>query len=487
MQTSKQNVIKSLIKIISLLMLIVSSTFIIPIIVALIYKEIDCVKAFLVPMAVTWVLSIFFLILFRKTKISFSVRANFAITACCWIFSSLLGAFPLFLSGFFASFTDAFFESVSAFTTTGATILSDVEILPYSINLWRCQMHWLGGMGIVALTVALLPLLGVGGFQLIKAETTGPEKSKMTAKITMTAKILWFIYLGFTVLEFICLLIAGMSVVDALCYSFSTLGTGGFATKNASIGSYNSVAIEWIICIFMILASINFSLYFYLLTGKVRDFFRNTEFKAHIGILVTSITLITIFILSQVGNFQTAFRLASFQSASIMSTTGFSTFDYEQWCPAAQLVLFFLLFIGGSSGSTAGGIKVIRWVILGKQMHNEVKRILHPHGVFRVRLNGEVGRKDVIFNVAAFLFLYFMLVVVTAFVSAISGVDILTSITAALTTVGNVGPGFGLIGPSENMGFFADGVKWWFCFAMIAGRLELYTMLLFLFPDYWKK
>ena len=479
--------IKNFIKIISLLLLIVSGTLIIPITVALIYKEYSCVKAFVIPMIVVVILSSIFLVIFRKTKVNLSIRSNFAITACCWIFSSLLGSIPLFLSGYFPSFTDAFFESVSGFTTTGATILSNVEILPISINVWRCQMHWLGGMGIVALTVALLPLLGVGGFQLIKAETTGPEKSKMTAKITMTAKILWFIYLGLTVIEFICLLIAGMSVVDALCYSFSTLGTGGFATKNASIAAYNSVAIEWIICIFMILAGINFSLYFYLLTGKIRDIFRNTEFKAYIGILVTSVILITVFILPQTGNIKDAIRLASFQTAAIMSTSGFATADYEIWLPAAQLVLFFLMFVGGSSGSTSGGVKVVRWVILGKQMHNEAKRMLHPHGVFSVRLNGEIGRKDVIFNVAAFFFLYFMLVVFTSFVVAASGVDILTSFTTALSTVGNIGPGFGLIGPTENMGFFADGVKWWLCFAMIAGRLELYTMLLFLFPEYWKK
>lgn len=479
--------IKNFIKIISLLLLIVSATFLIPIIVALVYKEFFCVKIFAIPMVITWIFSIFFLVIFRKNKASLNIKGNFAVTACCWIFSSLLGSIPLYLSGFFPSFTDAFFESVSGFTTTGATILSDVEILPKSINVWRCQMHWLGGMGIVALTVALLPLLGVGGFQLIKAETTGPEKSKMTAKITMTAKILWFIYLGFTILEFVCLLIAGMSVVDALCYSFSTLGTGGFATKNASIAAYNSVAIEWIICIFMILAGVNFSLYFFLLTGRAREFFKNTELKAYFGILFTSILLITIFLIPQTNNIKEAFRLASFQTASIMSTTGFATADYELWLPAAQLVLFFLMFIGGSSGSTSGGVKVIRWVILGKQMHNEAKQMLHPHGVFRIRLNGEIGRKEVVFNVSAFFFLFFMLLVFTTLFVACSGVDLLTSFTTALTAIGNVGPGFGLIGPTENMGFFADGVKWWLCFAMIAGRLELYTMLLFLFPDYWKK
>jgi len=479
--------IKNFIKIISLLLLIVSVTFFIPIIVAFVYKEFYCVKIFTVPMIITWGVSILFLIILRKHKVNLSIKENFAVTSFCWIFSSLLGSIPLYLSGFFPSFTDAFFESVSGFTTTGATVLSDVEILPKSINVWRCQMHWLGGMGIVALTVALLPLLGVGGFQLIKAETTGPEKSKVTAKITMTAKILWFIYFGFTVLEFICLLIAGMSVVDALCCSFSTLGTGGFATKNASIAAYNSEVIEWIICIFMILAGVNFSLYFYLLTGRIRDFFRNTEFKAYLGILFTSILLITIFLFPQTNNIKEAFRLAAFQTASIMSTSGFATADYELWLPAAQLVLFFLMFVGGSSGSTGGGIKVIRWVILGKQMHNEAKQMLHPHGVFSIRLNGEVGRKDVIYNVSAFFFLYFILLGFITFIVAGSGVDILTSFTTALSTVGNIGPGFGLIGPTENMGFFTDGVKWWLCFAMIAGRLELYTMLLFLFPDYWKK
>jgi trk system potassium uptake protein TrkH len=479
--------IKNFIKIISLLLLIVSGTLIIPITVALIYKEYSCVKAFVIPMIVVVILSSIFLVIFRKTKVNLSIRSNFAITACCWIFSSLLGSIPLFLSGYFPSFTDAFFESVSGFTTTGATILSNVEILPISINVWRCQMHWLGGMGIVALTVALLPLLGVGGFQLIKAETTGPEKSKMTAKITMTAKILWFIYLGLTVVEFVCLLIAGMSVVDAMCYSFSTLGTGGFATKNASIAAYNSVAIEWIICIFMILAGINFSLYFYLLTGKIRDIFRNTEFKAYIGILVTSIILITVFILPQTGNIKDAIRLARFQTAAIMSTSGFATADYEIWLPAAQLVLFFLMFVGGSSGSTSGGVKVVRWVILGKQMHNEAKRMLHPHGVFTIQLNKRVCRKEIVYNVSSFMTPYLILLAITTVIGCIGNLDVLTSFSAAASMVGNVGPAFGSFGPSNNYAMLPDFVKLWYSFAMMAGRLELYTMMIFFMPSYWEK
>lgn len=479
--------LKSLIKIISLLLLIVSATFLIPISVALYFNEAVALKAFLFPMLSTWIVAIIFLLIFRKHKISLTIRGTYAVTALSWISASFLGCWPLFLSGAIPSFTDAFFESVSGFTTTGATILNDVECLPISINLWRCQMHWLGGMGIVALTVALLPLLGVGGFQLIKAETTGPEKSKMTAKITSTAKILWFIYLGFTVLELICLLIAKMNFIDALSYAFATLGTGGFATKNASIGAYNSPAIEWIITIFMILAGINFSLYFYLLTGKLSLIKKNTEFKAYCGILIVAVSIISISIFKQYGSVSETIRTAAFQTASIISTTGFATADFETWVPSAQLVLFFLMFVGGCSGSTSGGVKVIRWVILGKQMNNEVNHLLHPHGIFRIRLNGDVGRKDVIFNVAAFLFLYFMLVVVTTFVSAFSGVDILTSFTASLSMIGNIGPGFGNIGPTENFSFFADGVKWWFSFAMIAGRLELYTMLLFLFPNFWEK
>lgn len=332
-----------------------------------------------------------------------------------------------------------------------------------------------------------MPLLGVGGFQLIKAETTGPEKGKVTARITTTAKILWGIYVGFTVAEMIALKIAGMDFVDALSHAFATLGTGGFSTKNASIGAYNSVAIDVICTIFMFLSGINFSLYFYIITGKWRDIYSNSEFKAYLGIVAFLIIAVTISLKSYYGGVGKSLRYSSFQVISLMSTTGFSTADFMQWPAVAQFLLFMTFFIGGCSGSTSGGIKVIRWVILGKQIKNETSLMIHPHGVFAIRLDGRPGRKDIVFNVASFMTLYFILVVVTTFVGCLGNLDLWSSVTGALTMVGNIGPGFGLLGPTSNFGFLPDFVKYWYCFAMLAGRLELYTILIFFMPAYWKK
>ena len=459
----------------------------IPLVVAFVYGETSVYSAFLIPISSCLFLGILFYFIGKNQRAKLSVRSGFAIVAIFWVCASFLGSLPIYLSGFAKSFTDAIFESVSGFSTTGATIFSDVEILPRSLNLWRCQMHWLGGMGIVVLTVALMPILGVGGFKLIKAETTGPEKDKITPKITVTAKILWIIYVSFTAVQTILLMIAGMDFVDALSHAFSTLGTGGFSTKNSSIGFYNSDAIEWICTAFMIFSGVNFSLYFKLFTGNAKELITNTEFKAFLGILFTSIFIVTLAILPQYQNFFTSFRYSAFHVASFMSTTGFATQNYLEWVSLAQIVLFFLMFVGGSSGSTSGGVKVIRWVILAKQSTNETLKMLHPHGIFSIRINGRAGRNDVVYNVSAFFFLYALLVLITTIITSIGGSDILTSFTASLSVVGNIGPGFGKIGPMDNFAQFAPAIKWWYCFAMLAGRLELYTMIIFFNKAFWKK
>ena len=477
----------SFIRLVLFLLSIVALTMIIPLIVAFAYGEVSVYGAFLIPILSCIFLGTIFYFIGKKEKLRLSVRSGFAIVAIFWVCASFLGSIPIYLSGFAKSFTDAIFESVSGFSTTGATVFSDVEILPRSINLWRCQMHWLGGMGIVVLTVALMPILGVGGFKLIKAETTGPEKDKITPKITETAKILWIIYVSFTAVQTILLMIAGMDFVDALSHAFSTVGTGGFSTKNNGIAYYNSVGIEWIFIFFMIFASINFSLYFKLFTGNAKELITNTEFKAFLGILFTSILIATLAIMPQYQNFFTSLRYSAFHVASIMSTTGFATQNYLEWVSLAQIVLFFLMFTGGCSGSTSGGVKVIRWVIFAKQSTNETLKMLHPHGVFSIRLNGRAGRNDVVYNVSAFFFLYSLLVLITTIITSIGGSDILTSFTASLSVVGNIGPGFGKIGPMDNFGQFSAGIKWWYCFAMLAGRLELYTMIIFFNKAFWKK
>ena len=474
-------------RIISILLGIVGGTFLIPIGVAVAYKEYAMILPFAIPMAISIVLMLAINIPARKVKYNLTTRQTFLTVAMSWVVASFMGAVPLYFSGSFNSFTDAAFESFSGFSTTGATILDEIESLPRSINLWRCLSHWLGGMGIVTLTVAVLPLLGVGGFQLIKAETTGPEKGKVTSRITTTAKAMWGIYMGFTVLEIIALKIAGMDFVDALSHGFATLGTGGFSTMNASIGGYNSLAIEIVITVFMFLAGINFSLFYYILFRKSDEVKSNSELKAYLTIVFTSILLVTLCLLSKYGSFGKSLRYASFQVISLMSTTGFSTDDFLTWPATAQFIAFLMFFVGGCSGSTSGGFKVVRWVILGKQVNNETRKMLHPHGVFSIRLNGRPCKSDIVSNVASFLTVYLLLIAITTGVGCIGNLDILTSLTGALSMVGNVGPGFGLLGPSANYGFLPAFVKWWYCFAMLAGRLELYTMVIFFFPSYWKK
>lgn len=477
----------SFFKICSILLAIIGANLILPLSVAFIYNENSVYFAFLIPMIFSFVFAFIVTILTRKHKFNMKIRQIFLTVALIWIITSLFGSIPFFLCGFFGSFTDSFFESVSGFSTTGASILNNVEILPRSINLWRCQTHWLGGMGIVTLTVALLPLLGIGGFQLIKAETTGPEKGKVTARITTTAKILWGIYITFTIILAILLKIFGMNFVDAISHAFSTLGTGGLSSRNNSIGSFNSSAIEITITIFMILAGINFSLYYYLILGKFSEIKTNTEFKLYLTILITLILATTFSILPVYEHFGKSLKIASFQISSLISTTGFSTADFVQWPSISQLFLFITFFLGGCSGSTAGGFKIIRWAILGKQFQCETKSMIHPRGVFSIRLNGNVMRKEIVLNVISFAVIYAILVAITTFVGCIGNLDLWTSFTTSLSMVGNIGPGFGILGPSANFSFLPNFVKWWYCFAMLAGRLELYTMIIFFTSAYWKK
>ena len=476
-----------LLKISSILLAIVGTSFLLPIIVAIFCGETGVLMSFIIPMVASWILLLAVNIPTRKFKFSLSSRQAFVTVALAWVITSLMGSIPLYFSGCFNSYIDALFESVSGFSTTGSTVLSEVESLPRSINLLRCLTHWIGGMGIVTLTVAILPLLGVGGFQLIKAETTGPEKGKVTARITTTAKALWIIYLSFTLIETVALKIAGMDFIDALSHSLATLGTGGFSTRNSSIGTYDSLSIDIIVTIFMLLSGVNFSLFYYLLVRKTAEIRDNSELKAYVIIVLVAICTITFCLIPNYGSFGKSLRYSSFQVAAIMTTTGFSTADYLQWPSFAQFILFLMFFMGGCSGSTSGGFKVIRWVILGKLVTNETKKMLHPHGVFTIRVNNRPVKTEILTTVAAFTTIYFLLIAITTGVGCIGQLDLFTSFTSALTMVGNVGPAFGMLGPTANYGMLPAFLKWWYCFIMLAGRLELYTMIIFFFPTYWKK
>jgi trk system potassium uptake protein TrkH len=477
----------SFVKIISLLLALVAAAMLIPAGFALYYGEYPMLVNFLSPVAAAWTIALVILLATRGKKISVSIKGGYIVAASCWAFASILGMIPLALSGYFSGIADALFESVSGFSTTGATVLTDIDSLPISLNVWRCEMHWLGGMGILALAVALLPLLGIGGFQLFKAETPGPEKIKMTPKIATTAKILWLIYLGFTSAQTVLLMLAGMNFPDALSHAFSVAASGGFSTKTASIGYFNSAAIEMICAVFMILATINFTMYFYLFTGKIREAVQNTETKAYL-LIIASASLFLAFVNKPFfGSFARSLESSFFHAVSVVSTTGFSSSDFAAWFPAGQMTVLILLLVGGASGSTAGGIKVIRWTVLFKQVANQVRSLLHPHGVFTVQINKRSGRRDIVYSVVAFMFLYVALAALTTFVAALDGADPITALSGALALVGNEGPGLGRVGPSGNYAFFSAPVKFFFCAAMLAGRLELYTLVMLCLPSFWRK
>jgi len=341
-------------------------------------------------------------------------------------------------------------------------------------------------MGIVVLTVALFPLLGIGGFQLLKAEAPGPSVDKITPRITETAKILWIIYLSLTVAETLLLLLGGMDLFDSLTHTFGTLATGGFSPKNSSVGFYSSGYIHVVITIFMYLAGVNFIMYFRLVRGDTRSIIKNTEFRVYTGIFVVASLLIAMDLYGTVYNsFSESLRYAGFQAASILTTTGYATADFAAWPEMSRITLFILMFIGGSAGSTGGGMKVIRVVTIIKQGFNEMKYLVYPRGVFRIHLNGKVAKKDAVYVITGMVFLYFFLLLVVTFVVASAGNTILTSFSTALVTLGNIGPGFGKVGPTENDAFLPDYVKWFLSLVMMVGRLEIYTVLVLFTPIFW--
>lgn len=467
---------------------VVAVFMIIPAGIAIYSNEFESAKAFIYVISSVLIVSFTILFISKNWEMSrISTKEAFLMVSMGWMISSAVGAMPFYLSGTINSFTDAFFETASGFTTTGATILASIETLPSSMLFWRSLTHWLGGMGIVVLTVAILPVLGVGGLQLLKAEVPGPTVNKITPRIRETAKVLWIIYLGMTLAQTILLRFAGMSYFDALTHTFGTLATGGFSTRNGSVGAYKSAYVDGIITVFMILSGINFTIHYRLLIGKTKNILKNVELWTYLAILSVSTMAMTANLYkSSYSTISESFRYASFQVASIMTTTGFGTADFEKWPAFSQSILFLLMFIGACSGSTGGGIKVIRLVTLFKLAINEMKYLLHPRAVLPLWIDGKVIKKDMVYSIAAFVFLYIFMLLLTTLVCTYSGIDITTSFTAALSAVGNIGPGFGRIGPTENYAFFADYVKWFLSFAMIVGRLEVYTVLIIFTKSFWK-
>lgn len=472
----------------ALVLILICGFMLFPLFVALIYKEWDCAIYF--SLTISGGLLFFFLLFLlthSKKEHRFRTRDGFLMVTLCWLLIAFFGSIPYYISRSIPSFTDAFFETMSGFTTTGATVLADVEELSRSMLFWRALTHWIGGMGIVVLTVAVAPLLGVSGLNLVKAEAPGPSVEKISAKINSTAKILWLIYIGLTFLETLFLLLGKLSFYDALTHSFSTIATGGFSSYNSSVSAFKSRYVEWVIFVFMVLSGINFSLHFRLITGKVRELIKNGEFRLYIAILFFATLIITLnLVLSKMETLPSALRLSAFQVSSIMTTTGFSTADYTLWPGLSQVVIFLLFFVGGCAGSTGGGVKVIRLITLFKLAIYQLKSLIYPQGVFTIKNGKEIVPSKMIYSTGGFYFLYLSFALgLTLFVSAF-GNDLLTSLTTSLSMIGNVGPAFGAASPANTLSEFSPAIKWAFSFAMMVGRLEIYTVLVLFLPHFWK-
>ena len=414
-------------------------------------------------------------------------RDGFAIVTMAWTATAAFGALPYLMTGALASPMAAFFEAMSGFTTTGASVFTDIEALPHGVLFWRSLTHWLGGMGIIVLVIAVLPFLGVGGMQLFKAAVPGLTPERLRPRITQTAKLLWLVYLGLTAAETVLYMFGGMSLFDAVNHSFATLATGGFSTKNASIASFDSAYIHWVTIVFMYLAGVNFSLHFRAAMGRPL-YFKDQEWRFFTYVVVLSGLAIAVLNLTSgsYSAFEPALRDALFQATSIVTTTGFVSADYELWVPGSQMILFALFFVGGMAGSTGGGIKTIRVMLLLKQTANEIRRHLHPKAVLLTRVGTKAVKQEVLANVTGFVILYLLLCLAGAVVLGFMGLDLPTALGASISSVGNVGPAFGAVGPTDNYGWMSGPALGLLSFFMLVGRLEIFTVLLLFHPETWR-
>ncbi|MCG6879288.1 MAG: TrkH family potassium uptake protein [Deltaproteobacteria bacterium] len=449
----------------------------------------DCTQSLLLSMAITCSLGILLFVFTRNQKEKhLNHRDGVAIVTLGWMMAGLVGALPYLFSGTLPDFTNACFESISGFTTTGASVVTDIESLPEGILLWRSLTQWLGGMGIIVLSIAILPFLGIGGMQLYKAEIPSPVVDKLKPRISETARILWKIYLLITLLQVLLLLAGGMNLFDSVCHAFCTMPTGGFSTKNTSLAHYNSAYFDFVIVIFMLLAGINFSLHYRLLKGDLKIFGKDAECRVFLILVGAFILLVTLDIYGDLYSslFQ-AFRYAAFQVSSIITTTGFVSADYEKWPHFSQLILLICMFLGAMAGSTGGGIKTVRLILMVKHSYQQIFRIIHPHAVTTVKLGGQAVSEDVLSSVWGFFFLYMGLFVIAFLAMASMGLDYISAISSVAATIGNIGPGLGIVGPIRNYLEIPTAGKWVLNACMLLGRLEIYTVIVLLAPEYWRK
>lgn len=422
----------------------------------------------------------------RKPKDNvFYLKEGCIATSLSWIFLSFFGCLPFCLTGEIPSFTDALFETISGFTTTGASILDDVEALSHCSLFWRSFTHWIGGMGVLVFLLAIIPLSGGSNINLMRAESPGPSVGKLVPKVKYTARILYLIYLGMTVVEIILLLIGKMPLFDALCTGFGTAGTGGFGIKNDSFGSY-SPYLQWVVTIFMILFGINFNAYYLIIFGKIRKALQMEEIRYYLLIIIVAVGIIFFNILETCTSAFEALTQSAFQVASIITTTGFSTTDFNMWASTSKVILVMLMFIGACAGSTGGGIKVSRFVILFKTVKKEFTSYIHPKSIKKIKMDDKPIEHEIIRTVNVYIITFIVLFVLSVFLISFDDTDLVTGFTAVAATINNIGPGLEMVGPAENFGFFSHFSKYVLMFDMLAGRLELFPLLLLYHPTIWR-
>ena len=457
-----------------------------PVIVGAIYGEKNEIIAFLIPIVV---LVLVYLIFGRKKPEDSMIygKDGMIIVASAWILWSLFGALPFTISGAIPFYVDAFFETVSGFTTTGSTILRDIESLPQSMHFWRAFTHWIGGMGVLVFVMVLTSLDRKNTMHLMRAEVPGPEKDKLVPKMMDSARILYGMYFVLTVIEVILLMAGGLNLFDSMIHSFSTAGTGGFSNYAASVGHFNSAYVDGVITVFMILFGINFNLYYLLLLRDFKPVFTNEELRTYLGIIAASALFITMNIAGQYETLSEAFRYAIFQIGAIITTTGFATADYCLWPMFSQCILLTLMVCGACASSTGGGIKVSRVIVIIKSIAKEIKQMVHPKSVNAIRVNGKKMGPDLVKNIYIYMISYVVIMIVSVLLISINNMDFGTTFTSVLTTMNNVGPGIGGVGPTGSFADFSPFSKLVFCFDMLAGRLEIFPFLMFLTAFRWRK
>jgi trk system potassium uptake protein TrkH len=485
----RQNVY-AIVHVLAAVVMVFSISMLVPLVLALARRD-DGMPGFVTSATISYFGGLGLWLATHRFRREMRIRDGIMLVVLAWTLLPAVGALPLMLDGRGMSFTDAFFEAASGLTTTGATVISGIDSLAPSINIWRHLLNWIGGMGIIVLTVAILPLLGVGGMQLFKAETPGPMKdSKLTPRIASTAKALWLVYVGITIACVLSLLLAGMGLFDAICHSFSAMALGGFSTHDASVGFFDSVPIEVVLSVFQIIAAMNFATHFLAIRGRsFRLYARDPEAKAIIVVLAVSSLFASVYLLltGTYPDFWTALRFASFNLITIATDSGYSSTDFAQWPIFVPMWMLLLSCVTCAAGSTGGGIKMIRTLVLVRLSSREILRLLHPSAVLPLRIGDQIIRNEIAFAVLAFTFLYFASVVTSTFALLITGLDFISAFSAVIACINNAGPGLGLVGPASNYGVLNDVQTWILSFVMILGRLEIFTVLVLFTPAFWRK